>query len=118
MSKEIGLEDIAGQIANAKTLGLTFTEHDFMALTKGVGTTQELTEEQLQAVAGGFILGRALSKDPPWARGGGEDNGSPGPAQRFGTRGGITRLVRSFLFSWGPRQIRPTLRPEGLRLAL
>ncbi len=54
-AKEIGLEDIAGQIANAKTLGLTFTEHDFMALTKGVGTTQELTEEQLQAVAGGVL---------------------------------------------------------------
>ena len=53
MSKEIGLEDIAGQIANAKTLGLTFTVHDLMALAKEVGTTQELTEEQLQAVAGG-----------------------------------------------------------------
>ncbi len=39
MSKEIGLEDIAGQIANAKTLGLTFTVHDLMALAKEVGTT-------------------------------------------------------------------------------
>ena len=54
-AKEIGLEDIAGQIANAKTLGLTFTEHDLMALAKEVGTTQELTEEQLQAVAGGIL---------------------------------------------------------------
>ena len=70
-AKEIGLEDIAGQIANAKTLGLTFTVHDLMALAKEVGTTQELTEEQLQAVAGGFILGCSLPKDPPWARGGG-----------------------------------------------
>ena len=65
MSKEIGLEDIAGQIANAKTLGLTFTEHDFMALTKGVGTTQELTEEQLQAVAGGGSGWRRVSRESP-----------------------------------------------------
>ena len=72
-AKEIGLENIAGQIANAKTLGLTFTEHDFMALTKGVGTAQELTEEQLQDVAGGILPSQILpiGLPPAGALGGG-----------------------------------------------
>ena len=36
-AKEIGLQDLDGQIAYAKTLGLEFSKEDFKALVKEIG---------------------------------------------------------------------------------
>jgi predicted ribosomally synthesized peptide with nif11-like leader len=56
-AKEIGIQDIDGQIAYGKTLGLEFSKEDFEALAKEAGLEKkdELSEEDLQKVAGGFI---------------------------------------------------------------
>jgi predicted ribosomally synthesized peptide with nif11-like leader len=55
-AKEIGLQDIDGQIAHAKTLGLEFSKEDFEALAKEAGLEKkdELNEEELKKVAGGL----------------------------------------------------------------
>jgi predicted ribosomally synthesized peptide with nif11-like leader len=55
-AKEIGLQDIDGQIAHGKSLGLEFSREDFLALAKesGLEGKSELTEEDLKKVAGGF----------------------------------------------------------------
>jgi predicted ribosomally synthesized peptide with nif11-like leader len=55
-AKEIGIENIAGQMAYAKELGLVFNLEDMEALVKevGVGQSDELSEEDLEKVAGGF----------------------------------------------------------------
>jgi predicted ribosomally synthesized peptide with nif11-like leader len=54
-AKEIGIEDVAGQIAYAKSLGLEFSREDFTALGKeaGLDGKNELSEEDLKKVAGG-----------------------------------------------------------------
>lgn len=52
-AKEIGLENIEGQIAQAKTLGLEFTAADMEAL--GNEVAGELSEDQLELVAGGAV---------------------------------------------------------------
>ncbi len=56
-AKTIGLEDIGGQIAYAKELGLSFTQEDLVALAKEAGLEKcdELNEEDLEKVAGGSI---------------------------------------------------------------
>ncbi len=55
-AKEIGINDVPAQIAYAKTLGLEFTPEDVTALVKESGLmNKELSEEQLEKVAGGFV---------------------------------------------------------------
>ncbi len=56
-AKEIGMEDVEGQIAHAKSLGLTFSQSDLEALAQeaGVGQSDELSEEDLEKVAGGVV---------------------------------------------------------------
>ena len=55
-AKEIGLQDIEGHTAHGKELGLEFGTDDFVALAEEVGITEdELTEEQLEMVAGGAV---------------------------------------------------------------
>ena len=57
-AKEIGLQDLDGQIAYAKTLGLEFSKEDAEALAKEAGLDKkgELSEEDLKKVAGGSGL--------------------------------------------------------------
>jgi len=53
-AKEIGLNDLPGQVAYAKTLGFEFTREDVASVAKQAGlSSTELSEEQLQKVAGG-----------------------------------------------------------------
>ena len=53
-AKEIGIEDLDGQITYAKELGLEFTLDDMQALAEEAGMTEdELSEEQLEQIAGG-----------------------------------------------------------------
>ena len=61
-AKEIGMEDVDGQITYAKQLGLTFTKEDLEALAKEAGLSKkdELSEEDLEKVAGGFVSTTAL----------------------------------------------------------
>jgi predicted ribosomally synthesized peptide with nif11-like leader len=56
-AKEIGLQDLEGQIAYGKSLGLDFSKEDFEALAKeaGVEVKKELSEEELEKVAGGLV---------------------------------------------------------------
>ena len=56
-AKEIGVQNIEGQIAYAKTLGLEFSKEDAEALAKeaGVDKKDELSEEDLKKVAGGVF---------------------------------------------------------------
>jgi predicted ribosomally synthesized peptide with nif11-like leader len=56
-AKEIGLKDLEGQIAYGKSLGLEFSKEDFEALAReaGVKRKDELSEEELKKVAGGFL---------------------------------------------------------------
>ena len=53
-AKEIGLENIQGQIEHAKTLGLTWDENDMKALAQEVQSEGELSDGDLEQVAGGF----------------------------------------------------------------
>jgi predicted ribosomally synthesized peptide with nif11-like leader len=55
-AKEIGLQDMDGQIAYAKSLGLEFSKEDIEALAKeaGLDKKDELSGEDLEKVAGGF----------------------------------------------------------------
>jgi predicted ribosomally synthesized peptide with nif11-like leader len=54
-AKEIGVKNLDGQIAHAKTLGLEFSREDLEALAEEVGLDgqNELSEEELKKVAGG-----------------------------------------------------------------
>jgi predicted ribosomally synthesized peptide with nif11-like leader len=54
-AKEIGIKDLNGQIAYAKTLGLEFSREDIEALVKetGLDGQNELSDEDLEKVAGG-----------------------------------------------------------------
>ncbi|MDR1966348.1 MAG: Nif11-like leader peptide family RiPP precursor [Synergistaceae bacterium] len=56
-AKEIGMNDTEGQIAHAKSLGLEFSREDLEALSKeaGMDGSDELSEEDLKKVAGGFV---------------------------------------------------------------
>jgi len=55
-AKSIGLQDVKGQAAYAKTLGFNFDEADMAALAKEVAPTGELSDKQLQQVSGGVIV--------------------------------------------------------------
>ncbi len=55
-AKQIGIADIRGQAAYAKTLGLSFTQDDVAKVVKEASaSSEELSEEQLEKVAGGAI---------------------------------------------------------------
>ena len=54
-AKEIGLDNIDGQIEHAKSLGLTFSADDLQALAKESASLGELSDEDLESVAGGFV---------------------------------------------------------------
>lgn len=60
-AKAIGLIDIRGQAAYAKTLGYTFDETDMVALAKEIAPRGELSERELAQVAGGVGVGAAAS---------------------------------------------------------
>jgi predicted ribosomally synthesized peptide with nif11-like leader len=62
-AKEIGIEDLDGQIAYGKSLGLEFSREDFAALAKeaGMDGKNELSEEDLKKVAGGFATTTAIA---------------------------------------------------------
>ena len=53
--KQIGVENIDTWIAYSKDeLGLEFTKEDMQSLAAEIGPVDELTEDQLEQVAGGF----------------------------------------------------------------
>ena len=55
-AKEIGIEHLDEQMAYAKELGLEFSLEDMQALAEEAGMTEdELSEEQLEQIAGGVI---------------------------------------------------------------
>ena len=54
--KEIGLDNVDGWITYSKNeLGLEFSKEDMQALAEEVGPMDELSEEQLEQVAGGVV---------------------------------------------------------------
>jgi len=55
-AKEIGLTNVKGQAAYAKTLGMNFDEADMQALAKEVAPKGELSDKELSGVAGGVVL--------------------------------------------------------------
>ncbi len=60
-AKAIGVENVTGQIGYAKTLGLEFTQQDMAKAVREAGvSSQELSEEQLEKVAGGAISSTAV----------------------------------------------------------
>ncbi len=59
-AKEIGVGNVDGQIQYAQTLGLHFTQDDLRQAVKESGaSSKELSEEQLEQVAGGAITSTA-----------------------------------------------------------
>jgi predicted ribosomally synthesized peptide with nif11-like leader len=54
--KEIGMKDVDGIIAHGKSLGLEFSKEDMASFAKeaGIGGKSELSEEDLEKVAGGI----------------------------------------------------------------
>jgi predicted ribosomally synthesized peptide with nif11-like leader len=60
-AKEIGLSNVKGQAAHAKTLGYNFDEKDMESLAKEVSPTGELSEQELSSVAGGVATGVAAA---------------------------------------------------------
>ena len=55
-AKKLGISDLAGQIDYAKGLGYSFSMEDIQELAKEVAPAEgELSEEDLESVAGGFI---------------------------------------------------------------
>lgn len=60
-AKKIGLQNMKGQAAYAKTLGLNFDENDMAALAKQVQPTGELSEKDLASVAGGVVTTTAAA---------------------------------------------------------
>ena len=55
-AKEIGIANLDNQIAYAKELGLEFDKDDLQALADEAGISKgELSEEQLEQVAGGCV---------------------------------------------------------------
>jgi lactobin A/cerein 7B family class IIb bacteriocin len=61
-AKEIGINDVDGQITHGKSLELEFSREDFEALSKeaGIDGKSELSEEDLKKVAGGIFTSTAL----------------------------------------------------------
>jgi hypothetical protein len=59
-AKELGLLNVKGQAAYAKTLGLNFDETDMQALAREMQPKGELSEKDLSAVAGGVVSATAM----------------------------------------------------------
>jgi lactobin A/cerein 7B family class IIb bacteriocin len=60
-AKEIGLQNVKGQAAYAKTLGLNFDEADMQTLAKEVRPKGELSEKDLSSVSGGVVTTTAAA---------------------------------------------------------
>ena len=61
-AREIGLNDLEGLMAYGREMELEFSSEDLTALAKDAGVSrQELSEEQLEQVAGGFVTLTALA---------------------------------------------------------
>lgn len=60
-AKKIGLQNMKGQAAYAKTLGLNFDENDIAALAKEAAPKGELSEKELSSVAGGVVTTTAAA---------------------------------------------------------
>ena len=55
-AKEIGIDNLDGVVAYGKELGLDFSVDDIKALGDEAGITdQELSDKELEKVAGGFV---------------------------------------------------------------
>jgi hypothetical protein len=54
-AKEIGIDNVQGQIEHARSLGLNWTTDDMAALARETGAGAELSEAQLERVAGGIV---------------------------------------------------------------
>ena len=60
-AKEIGLNDLDGLMAYGREMELEFSSEDLAALAREAGVSrQELSEEQLEQVAGGFVTATAV----------------------------------------------------------
>ena len=60
--KQIGVENIDGWIEYSKNeLGLEFSKEDMQAMAEEVGPVEELSEDQLEQVAGGFVTSTAAA---------------------------------------------------------
>ena len=60
-AKAIGLNDVPGQIAYAKELGFDFSLADLQTLAQEAGVSKnQLTEAELERVAGGFLTATAV----------------------------------------------------------
>ena len=60
-AKAIGMTNLDGQIVNAKSLGLDWTKEDFAGFTKEMQAEGELSEEDLENVAGGMVTTTAAA---------------------------------------------------------
>jgi predicted ribosomally synthesized peptide with nif11-like leader len=58
-AKKIGVDNVDGMIAYAKELGFTITKADFQDLGKEAKKSNELSEEQLEKIAGGVFTSTA-----------------------------------------------------------
>jgi hypothetical protein len=54
-AKAIGIGNVQGQIEHARTLGLNWNQEDMAALARETGAGAELSEDQLERVAGGIV---------------------------------------------------------------
>ena len=59
--KEIGLEDVAGLCEYAQSQGHDVTPDDFTKLAAEVGGSDELSDDELDQVAGGFVTALAAA---------------------------------------------------------
>jgi predicted ribosomally synthesized peptide with nif11-like leader len=60
-AKEIGIDNVSGQIEYAQTLGFNFNENDMMTLAQEAQGDTELSEDELEAVSGGFVTSTAVA---------------------------------------------------------
>ena len=60
-AKAVGVENIPGQVELAKSHGFDFTPEDLQSLAKEVGVEGELSEDELESVAGGFVTALAAA---------------------------------------------------------
>jgi hypothetical protein len=59
-AKEIGVDNIPGQIEHARSLGFEWNEEDMKALAAEMGP-QELSEEELEEISTGFVTTTAAA---------------------------------------------------------
>ena len=58
---EIGRENLPGQIELARSMGLDFSEEDVRAVAEREGKSGELSEDDLETVAGGLAVATAIA---------------------------------------------------------